>query len=217
MSTTRRILVFAKAPIEGQVKTRLSPHLSPRACADLQRNLSLHTLHSACESQLAPVELWCTPNTSHPFLCDCAERFDIPQRLQRGADLGERMLHALSHSLRNDKQALLIGTDCPAINRAYLSTAFDTLQRGNDVVLGPAEDGGYVLIGVRRVAAALFCEIDWGTARVLEQTRAALRRLEWSWTELEPLWDVDRTDDISRLRAHPRLARVLPETHEFRL
>ena len=217
MSTTRRILVFAKAPIEGQVKTRLYPYLSPRACADLQRKLSSHTLHSACESQLAPVELWCTPNTSHPFLRDCAERFGIPQRLQRGSDLGERMLHALSHSLRNDKQVLLIGTDCPAIDRTYLSTAFDAMQRGNDVVLGPAEDGGYVLIGARRVDAALFYGIDWGTDTVLAHTRAALRRLEWSWTELKPLWDVDRTDDLSRLRTHPRLAKILPETHEFGL
>ena len=129
MNATRRILVFAKAPIEGQVKTRLYPHLSPRACADLQRNLSLHTLQSVCTSRLAPVELWCTPNTSHPFLHDCAERFGIPQRLQQGFDLGERMQRALSQSLRNYKQVLIIGTDCPAIDRAYLSTAFDALQR----------------------------------------------------------------------------------------
>ena len=217
MNLTRGILVFAKAPVAGQVKTRLHTHLSPSACAELQRKLSLRILQSACESRLAPVELWCTPTTSHPFVRECVERFPIQLRLQRGSDLGKRMQHALNYSLRNYEQVVIIGTDCPLIDKAYLNSAFNALQRGRDVVIGPAEDGGYVLLGVQRFSKSLFDGISWGTNQVLKQTRAALQRLGWSWTELKPLWDVDRGDDLLRMRAHPQLAKILPKTQTFYL
>lgn len=215
MSVKRRILVFAKAPIAGQVKTRLHTRLSPIACADLHRVLSLHTLKTACESRLASVELWCTPTISHPFVQECVKRFLVEPHLQLGSDLGERMHHALNHSLRNNEQVLIVGTDCPLIDKPYLSSAFEVLQQGDDVVLGPAEDGGYVLIGMKRFDRALFEGVSWGTERVLKQTRAALFRLGRSWSELEPLWDIDRPDDLSRLCADPRLSEVFATRTEF--
>ena len=125
------------------------------------------------------------------------------------------MQHALIQVLRGNKQVLVVGTDCPLIDKTYLNSAFEALQHGNGVVLGPAEDGGYVLIGMKRFNYALFAGISWGTDRVLEQTRAALVRTGWTWSELEPLWDIDRPDDLYRMYADPRLVKVCPQPLEF--
>jgi rSAM/selenodomain-associated transferase 1 len=120
-------------------------------------------------------------------------------RPQVGNNLGMRMYHALSITLSQAEFALLIGCDCPALDSAYLTRACDLLAGDVSLVLGPAEDGGYVLIGARRAARRLFEGIEWGTHRVLDQTRARLRSLGWRWGELEAMWDIDRPADLARL------------------
>jgi hypothetical protein len=122
-------------------------------------------------------------------------RLPVKFRLQRGRDLGERMHYALSRSRR---PALLIGSDCPALTGRDLRQAWRALCGGCDVVLAPAEDGGYALIGVRR-QMNLFEGVDWGTSRVYEQTRQKLAG--YRWRALRTLWDVDRPEDLERLRA----------------
>ena len=93
---------------------------------------------------------------------------------------------------------VLIGGDCPVLNPGHLKQALTWLASGEDAVLGPAEDGGYVLLGLNRVAPALFNTIEWGGEDVLAVTRARLAGLGWKWRELKTLWDLDRPQDLDR-------------------
>jgi glycosyltransferase A (GT-A) superfamily protein (DUF2064 family) len=108
------------------------------------------------------------------------------------------MATALDSALERADRAVLIGTDCPGYHGAYLSAALDALT-DHDAVLGPAADGGYVLIGLRRPAAALFAGMPWGTDAVLAGTRSALASLGWSWVELPTLSDLDRPEDLAQV------------------
>lgn len=195
-----RILVFAKAPTPGRVKTRLVPALGEAVAAALQRQLIERTLSTALQAGLGQVELWCTPGTNDAFFSACAKQHGIGLRAQGEGDLGARMARALECALADSAPALLIGSDCPALTPKYLREAALALGEGNDAVIGPAEDGGYVLIGLARSPPApLFGDIAWGSAAVLRETRARLARLHWRWRELATLWDVDRPEDLLRL------------------
>lgn len=202
-----RIIVFAKAPLPGEVKTRLIPNLGAHGAARLHEALARRTLATAAQAELSPVHLWCAPSAQHPFFADCRARFSVTLHTQQGADLGARMAHALEKTLHECAYAVIIGADCPTLTRDDLREALQALRDGCDAVLGPAEDGGYVLLGVRRADAALFDNIDWGGAEVLDATRARLTALGWRRHELAPRWDVDRPEDIERMRR----ARLLPE------
>ncbi|MCO6413999.1 MAG: TIGR04282 family arsenosugar biosynthesis glycosyltransferase [Thiogranum sp.] len=202
-----RILVFARAPVAGYAKTRLIPELGAAGAAALQAQLVRDTLAMATESGLAPVELWTCGDDDEKFLPKLGVEFECKVNTQQGDDLGARMAHALAAALRTARFAVLIGTDCPAMDAHYLQGACAALHQGSDAVLGPAEDGGYVLIGVRRSDAALFSGIAWGTAQVLAQTRARLAQLNWRHAELAVQWDLDRPADLERLaRLDPRCA-----------
>lgn len=195
-----RLLVFAKAPIPGQVKTRLAGRIGKRGAAELYKTMVRRTLRMLKEAQLAPVELWCAPDTKHGFFAACRRDYGIKLRVQRGSDLGRRMNHALSSALSECPYALLIGGDCVSLKAADLRFALTALTTGREAVLGPAEDGGYVLIGLRRPCPALFRGIAWGGAQVLTATRQRLRQAGLDWVELESRWDVDRPADVRRLK-----------------
>jgi len=194
-----RLLVFAKAPIPGQVKTRLISSMGAMAAASLHEKLVFHSLKTVIDSGLGPVELWCTPSTEHPFFKLCAEKFKLRLRKQTDGDIGKRMAYAFEHTLRKVTSTLLIGTDCPSLTRDDLKEAVEVLAQGMDAVIGPAEDGGYVLLGLHRSAPELFAGISWGADSVLEETRKRLQVLEWRWHELKERWDVDRPEDLERL------------------
>lgn len=194
-----RLLVFAKAPIPGRVKTRLISALGAYRCAILQRQLSEHILALIVHARLCPIEIWCDPDTHHPFFKHCHSKFGVTLRRQRGSDLGRRMYTALATTLRQAKNVVLIGTDCPGITTEDLHEAFIALSTDTDVVISPAEDGGYVLIGMRRCSSRLFSGITWGGGQVLQQTRARLQMLNWRGRELAYRWDVDRPQDLKRL------------------
>ncbi len=189
------LLVFAKAPEPHHAKTRLIPALGAESAAALHARLVEQTIETACSTQGVRVELWCTPNCTHAFFVELQQRFDIQLHEQEGIELGQRMAHALASALQTADRAVLIGSDCPELDRLYVEEAFDALREA-DAVLGPALDGGYVLIGLRRTAPSLFEQIPWGTDRVLELTRAGLDRLGWRWIELPPLRDLDRPEDL---------------------
>lgn len=201
-----RLLIFAKAPVAGQVKTRLIPPLSATEAAQLHARFIRQTLSVAGESSLCPVQLWCSPQPRHPFFIDCRRSFCVSLHAQHGADLGERMRQAAASALAGSDYALLIGCDCPALTAAYLRHALTALKKGYNAVLGPAEDGGYVLLGLRHAEPELFGGIAWGTETVLDNTRSRLRRLRWRWHELAVQWDVDRPEDLVRLKQNSVLA-----------
>jgi rSAM/selenodomain-associated transferase 1 len=200
-----RILIFAKSPVPGQVKTRLIPALGSEGAAALQRRLVARTLAMAMGADLCPVHCWYWP--------DLDDRVFAPWRLGSGisfhrqpeGDLGARMGEAAARALTRCSRVVLIGTDCPLLDARVLAQALELLD-GREAALGPAEDGGYVLLGLRRVEPQLFQGIDWGTDRVLEQTRARFKALDWHWAELSALWDLDRPADLARLRARGRLS-----------
>ena len=133
----------------------------------------------------------------------------ITRHIQSGADLGERMHKALTQTLQTADAAILIGTDCPEYDVGYLQSAFEALQH-HDAVIGPADDGGYVLIGLKRAEARLFQDIAWGGDRVLADTRERLAGLGWHWHELPPLHDVDEPDDLLRFPELLDVARQMP-------
>jgi len=193
------ILVFAKAPHPGTVKTRLAPLLGSDGATALHRQLLRRTLAIARQSAPGALELWCTPDASHPFLQTMAREHNATLHLQRGDDLGARMAHAFAECLQRHSHAICIGIDCPALTVQHLHAADVSLHEGHDVVLVPAEDGGYALIALARPAAEIFVDIDWGGSQVMAQTRERLRANGLRWKELETLWDIDRPEDYVRL------------------
>ncbi len=193
-----RILIFAKSPEPGLVKTRLIPVLGPQGAAELHARLLAHTLARLAPARLAPVELWCSPDTGRAPFPELAHRYPVRLRRQRGADLGARMLDAAASALRGSKAAIVVGTDCPPLDGPYVERALNLLA-SRDAVLGPAQDGGYVLLGLKRAAPELFSNIPWGTNRVAAITRDRLESLRWDWAELLALWDLDRPEDLKRL------------------
>ncbi len=197
-----RILIFAKAPRSGRVKTRLAPLLGADGACRLYAGLLERRIRGLAGAGLASLECWCSPDAGHPLFRSLERESGVVLRVQRGGDLGARMQAAAAQALQQAEFVLLIGVDCPALTATHLAQALEWMRDGADAVLGPAEDGGYVLLGLRRAAPALFAEMPWGSERVLALTRARLARLGWGWRELETLWDLDRPADYERLLAH---------------
>lgn len=196
--------VMARAPVAGEAKTRLIPLLGADGAAQLQRELTRRALALACAAAPGAATLFTTGDEGHPFWVECRAAFDIAVAPQRGADLGERMLHALSALLHRYPRALLIGTDCPALRAEDLQQAATMLGAAR-MVFTPAEDGGYVLVGAREVHAPAFKGIAWGESGVMRDTRAALAAAGWraglDWEELPTSWDLDRPEDFERASA----------------
>jgi len=194
-----RVMVFARAPTPGEAKTRLIPALGRAGAAALHRRLVMHCLGAATDAQLGPVELWCAPDARDPFFRECERRFGASLHSQGEGDLGTRMRLAFEAAFMRAGRAILVGCDVPALSAQYLRDAERALAGGNDVVIGPAEDGGYVLIGLARCDAELFRGIPWGGPKVLPETRRRVAALGWRMSELPALWDVDRPEDLERL------------------
>lgn len=225
------LAVFAKEPRLGEVKTRLQPLLGAERALALHEALLRYVFGNLQRARLCPAEIWvaesssCSNQNSHEvFLSLCNER-DI--HLQTGADLGARMRHAVEHAWSRAASVILVGADCPSVDAEYLRQALTLLEGGESVVIGPADDGGYVLVGLRKQTEsestnAALCDalfgaaasgtgvpgkmrdeltdkLPWGTDRVLEVTRTRLRQAGLTWVELAPRWDVDRPEDLPRL------------------
>jgi len=193
------IAVFAKAPIAGQAKTRLMPALGADGAARLHAELVERTLETACAAGVGPVTLWCAGELEHPFFEAMATRFSIECRPQQGRDLGERMLHAFTAQAPGES-LILIGTDCPALDGATLRQAAESLTT-HDAVLAPAEDGGYVLIGLNAPERSLFENVPWGGREVMATTRRLLHQASLRWRALDLHWDLDRPEDLPRYQA----------------
>jgi uncharacterized protein len=192
------LAILAKAPAPGMVKTRLIPALGAEGAAALHTRLIERTIETARAAAIGPLTLWVTPAPPHAYFTALASRFPIGLAVQPDGDLGARMLAACQAAAG---PAIVIGTDCPALTLSHLHEAADALRAGSDVVVIPAEDGGYVLIGSRRPQPPLFDGMKWGVETVLAETRRRVARHGLRSRELSPLWDVDRPEDLARLRA----------------
>ena len=213
MSTA--LIVFAKAPVPGQVKTRLMPALGAAGAARLAERLLQHTLEQACGAplqHLEHLELCVAPDTHHPAINAAVQPLSRTVHLteQGEGDLGERMHRALSRVLMQHRQALLIGTDAPALNADTLAQAAHALQ-DHDVVFVPALDGGYALVGLARPAPELLLGMTWSTPEVMAQTRERARRSGWRWAELSPVADIDEPADLVHLAHLPHLLDGRPD------
>ena len=190
------IAILAKAPIPGFAKTRLIPAIGAHAAAVLQERLTERALATALAADVGPVTLCCAPDATHDTFLKLVTRLRITLKPQPQGDLGARMLAAAAGSAG---PILVIGTDCPALTEVHLRGAATALRDGTDVILIPAEDGGYVLIGMRSAQPALFSNIAWGTTTVLADTRAKIIEHRLMLVERPPLWDVDTESDLARL------------------
>ena len=193
------LLVFTKTPNPGHVKTRLLSVMTAQQAAAIHVGLLEFTLEVAHASAAADIELWCTPTNRHPALLDLERRFSPTLHTQSGADLGARMCAAMEQALATRRHVVLIGSDCTDLSPADIDLALQQLTAGRDVVLGPALDGGYYLIGLSSLHRRLFDDMEWGTAHVLQETRARVKQLGLSLYELPARRDLDRPEDLRYL------------------
>ncbi len=196
------ILVFAKAPVAGSVNTRLIPDLGVQAATKLQEAFIHQRLHMLQQANLCAVTLMCAPDIHHECFVQCQQQYDVTLQQQTGDDLGERMFNGIEKLLRSYKYCIVIGTDAPALDAAQIASAIKTLRedKGNNsyVVFVPAEDGGYVLIGMDKAHSFLFNNIRWGSDEVMQQSRETLQKNNVNFTELAECWDVDSLNDYQR-------------------
>jgi len=191
-------MIFCKAPVPGQVKTRLLTELSAVDAAEIHKELSLRTIRLATQNCLCAVQLWCAPSTEHPFFVSLAAIYPILLRQQQGVELGEKMQNAFCSAFNQYSRALLVGCDCPSLTAHDLDYALTALESPASCVLAPAEDGGYVLIGLNQLHPELFSGMPWGTEHVFELTRARVDQLHLGYFELSQQWDLDRSSDLIR-------------------
>ena len=203
----RTLMIFARVPRPGRVKTRLIPTLGPAGAARVYRVLMRQALMAAARLANVRRELWCADDPDLTPCATIARRLGMRLYVQPDGDLGARLAGAFAQALEpvGAGPAMIIGSDCPGYTPAYLEQAFALLETGSpapDAVIGPALDGGYVLIGLRRPAPSLFTGIPWSTDQVLGRTREALAAAGLTWRELPPLADIDRPADLA---GHPDL------------
>ena len=194
------VCVFSKAPIKGEVKTRLISELGEQGACELYKSLLSGTLKTVSESRLSDVRLYCYPDIEHEYFHQCAIQFPLKLCQQRGVDLGQRMYAAMERESKHYPQVIIIGSDCPWIRAEDIQLAQEKLASGTEVVLGPAQDGGYYLVAASKADSGLFRNISWGSSLVLGETRAYLQEHDVSWYELPEYSDIDRPEDLPAYR-----------------
>ena len=208
-----RIVIFAKAPQSGSVKTRLIPALGAGGAASLARRLLARTLQQALAANVGEVELCMSPApTDHNWQGIAIDRA-VQQTAQGNGDLGARMARATRRVTQNtesaDKSVLLIGTDCPALTASGLKQAAQQLEQ-HDAVLIPAHDGGYVLLGLKSPCPELFDHMPWSTSVVATKTLQRMAALNLHVWQGLTLHDIDEPADLQHV---PDLFSAFLERH----
>jgi hypothetical protein len=208
----KRLIIFTRYPVPGKTKTRMIPALGEQGAADLHSRMAEHTLLNLltlCLDQSLEIGIYYSggdralmQNWLDPIISSFCENHShsrinpIFYHAQIGEDLGKRMQGAFEDGFNHKiEKMIIIGTDCPDINQNLIEEAFWALN-SQDVVLGPARDGGYYLIGLSQSFPMLFNHIDWGSDRVLAQTKKIIEQEKLSVYDLPVLTDVDRPDDL---------------------
>lgn len=193
-----RLIIFTRYPEPGKTKTRMIPALGAEKAAELQRQMTEHTLIQVRELQNnRPITV--EVRFAGGDMTRMAQwlGLDLIYQSQGEGDLGTRMARSLSLAFQDRiNHAVIIGTDCPGLNAQIMAEAFGLLHQSHDLVLGPALDGGYYLLGLRYFIPELFISINWGTAEVLQQTVEIAKQLKLSIAYLPDLADVDRPEDL---------------------
>ncbi len=191
------VIIFTRYPEAGKTKTRLIAELGAEGAAELQRGMAEHAIGRVRElAKIRPISVEVRYQGDSPSLMRRWLGTDVLYREQDGNDLGDRMLGAFDEAFRDGAgYVLLMGTDCPGITAQILENGFQGLER-NDLVLGPAADGGYYLIGLKKVCPELFSTIPWGTKNVLDLSLEIARLHGLRAILLELLHDVDRPEDL---------------------
>jgi uncharacterized protein len=194
-----RVVVMAKAPVPGFAKTRLMPALGAEGAARLAGRLLDHALQAARTAQLGPVTLACAPDITHPAFVAQAASGGVLLVPQGEGDLGARMQAQFSREFEHGAgRVLLMGTDAPALGSTTLQRAAQALDT-SDAVFVPAVDGGYALVGLRRLLPALFDAMPWSTSEVMARTRERLALGGVRHAELPAVHDIDEPADLLHL------------------
>lgn len=196
------VLVFTRAPVPGRTKVRLIPVIGAEDACRVHKALVRHTLTVACAADCGSVIIHGAPDSRHPFLRKLAVDYGVALASQEGVNLQARLHEALERALECFPAAMVMGTDCPETTVQDIREAGAQLRAGADAVLGPAHDGGCVLLGLRRADPGLFQALEWGSDRVMAQLRPRLQALGWRWHELPPRHNLGTPQDWEALREH---------------
>ncbi|HSW53416.1 MAG TPA: TIGR04282 family arsenosugar biosynthesis glycosyltransferase [Sulfuricaulis sp.] len=189
------LMLFARQPVPGQVKTRLQPDYTPEQAAEIAAFMIRATVDLAVSAWPGPVTLCASPDVEHPLLRRLAGEYHVRLAPQSQGDLGARMLAALRDGIARHGAAAVMGCDVPHCGWDVIDQANDSLARGRNV-LGPAEDGGYYFIGLQEARPELFADMPWGSDRVLEMTLARAEKLGMEFELLKTLRDIDTAADL---------------------
>lgn len=194
----RAIIVMAKVPLAGTVKTRLQAVLSPEKCAALAEAFLRDALEKA-QSVCKNVILAYSPASERTVLEEIAAP-EIRLKEQKGDDLGARMNHAFETALAENSPVLMIGTDSPTFPANHLTEAFTALENGSEIVFGKSADGGFYLIGLRKPQPKIFDNIEWSTPQVFAQITAGIKKARIEKLYFVPAhYDIDTPDDFAAL------------------
>jgi rSAM/selenodomain-associated transferase 1 len=189
------LIVFAREPVAGQVKTRLQPNYSPEKAAEIAAFMIRATIELAVTAWPGDVRLYAWPGIDHPLFRQLADEFHIQLAPQSEGDLGAKMLDALRQGIARQGAAAVMGCDVPHCGWDVIDQANHWLARGKNI-LGPTDDGGYYLMGLQEARAELFEEMPWGSDKVLELTLARAEKLDIEFDLLKKLRDIDTADDL---------------------
>ncbi len=195
------VQVFARTPVQGKVKTRLAEYVGEPQSLQIYQSLLNHSLRNYCAVEELRVELWTYGEDQQNFWQQTAKNLGLKHYQQVGEDLGERMYFAFQNGLRRASAVIAVGVDCPDLDSNYLRNAAEQLIHHDDLVVGPAEDGGYVLIGLRRLEKSIFSGISWGTSRVFNETLSRADNCGFRVKKLDKLRDIDRLEDWQWLKS----------------
>jgi rSAM/selenodomain-associated transferase 2/rSAM/selenodomain-associated transferase 1 len=200
---SNHLIVFTRFPTPGTTKTRMIPKLGSEGAADLQRKMTEHTLaiaRAVRDNNDVSLSVYYTDSEQEDMKSWLGD--DLDYNIQAEGDLGDRLNSAFSNSLSNSaRNAVIIGTDCPDITPTIIANAFEALN-DSDVVLGPANDGGYYLIGLNHPCPQLLKDVPWGSENTFKSTAMNAADLSLSLHRLEPLSDVDYPKDLPIWEKH---------------
>ena len=189
------VIVFAKPPLLGRVKTRLTPELGPESALNAHCEMVDLTLKKVAQLDCSS-SLWLSENSQEG--ASWGQKYSLPVEVQRSGDLGLKMLDAISKTLAaSPAKVVLIGSDCPILSQEDIRDAFLWLDQ-HDLVILPCEDGGYGLIGMKQTHAEVFSRISWSTPKVTSETLDRARNSNLSVKCGRVIWDVDRIEDWYR-------------------